>query len=271
MPGHHSLDGAPVEAVPPELALCPLGVFTTFVVVDGGVLGLADHLERLRYGSGRLWGHVLEVPRVLEALQAHVLLLTEPATVRVTLFPEEFAVATPGAAAGVRILISSRPVVFPFEVQVDFSVSSVEHERELAEVKSTALLTQVRLRREAQLAGHDDVLFRRGDDVLEGATWTVLCWRDGEVVTPGDGVLPSTTAKQLGVVAEQLGWTFRVRPVAFAELRAADLVLAASVNNPARAIGRLDGESLTPHRELLEQIAVAHGELARTQVSSYRG
>lgn len=267
--GLHSLDGAPVATVPVELALCPLGVFTTFVVVDGGVLGLDDHLERLRHGCARLWGHALALPRVLEALRAHVALLSEPATVRVSLLPEEFAVATPVDAAGVRILISSRPVVFPFVVQSDFSVASVEHERALADVKSTELLTQMRLRREAQLAGHDDVLFRRGDEALEGATWTVLCWRDGEVATPGDAVLPSTTAKQLSVVAQRLGWTFRVRPVAFAELRSADLVQAASVNHPARAIGRLDGERLAPQRELLEQIAAAYAELTRTLVGDY--
>lgn len=271
MSGLHSLDGVPVEAVPPDLALCPFGVFTTFVVAEGGVLGLGDHVERLRRDSLRLWGHQLDARGVLAALRAHVELLAEPATVRITLYPAQFAVVAPADADGARILISSRPVVFPFEPEFDFSVCSVEYEREMAEVKSTSLLAQMRLRRTAQLAGHDDVLFRRGDEVLEGATWTLLCWRDGEVATPGDGVLPSTTAKQLAKVARQLGWNFRVRPVAFAELARADLVQAASVNSPARAIGCLDGEPLTPQRELLHQIASAHAGLPRTHVSSHRG
>lgn len=263
MTAKHSLDGVEVAGVPADLALYPFGVFTTFVCVERTVLGWHEHLVRLARDARLLWGHELDERRVGELVRAHLMRLRAPATLRVSLYPQEFAIGSPASARGCRILVSSGPAVFPFVAQQDFTVCTVDHQRELAAVKSNALFTQIRLRREAQLAGYDDVLFRRGESMLEGATWTILSWRGGNVVTPRDGVLPSITAGYLGLVAEEMGWGVKRRNLSRAELHRADLVMAVNVNHPARAIRSIDGEPLQVRSDLLTAAANAYSELPR--------
>ena len=267
MPAQYSLDGVEIEGVPPELALYPFGVFTTFIAVDGRVLGWQEHLARLARDARILWGHELDEARVVGAVRAHLVRVGEAASVRVSLYPETFSLASPVDARGCRILVSSQLAQFPFVAQSNFAVCTVEYERELAAVKSTALLTQIHLRRSAQLAGYDDVLFRHGDEVREGATWAILAWRDGEVATPARSVLKSITAENLGRIAEQFGWRFRRRTVSLAELVQAELVLAANVNCPARAIQSMDGVPLAADEDLLTAIANAYTSLPRELVS----
>ncbi|MFC6287589.1 aminotransferase class IV [Nocardioides sp. GCM10027113] len=268
----HTLDGVLVETVPPAFALCPFGVFTTFVVIEGSALGLQYHLARLSHDARALWDQDLDEQHVLDMLALHVAHLgSASATVRVTLFPAEFEVVWPAGAAGCRILVSSRPATLPFQPLLDFSVGTAEFQRELPEVKSTSLVRQIQLRREAQLRGYDDVLFTRGDQVLEGATWAVVCWREGEVVTPRDGVLPSITARFLGGIAEEMGWIFHQRSVTVAELLGADLVQAVNANHPARAISVVDGIPLARDHSLLVDVAAAYSGLSRSTVTMPSG
>lgn len=263
----HTLDGVQVGGVPPEFALHPYGAFTTFVAVDGKVLGWHQHLARLARGARELWGHDLDRDRIGELVGVHLALLGGPASVRVTVYPEELPVATPVGARGCRVLVSSGPTEFPFAARGDFAVCSVEHQRDLAEVKSTGMLRQIHLRRQAQLAGYDDVLFRQGDRVLEGSTWSVVAWRDGEASTPAGPVLPSTTVGRLAQIAETLGWRFTSRPWDLAALKQADLVLAANVHQPARAISRIDDEVIAVDEDLLAALAAAYSALPRDPVA----
>lgn len=260
----HTLDGVEVVAVPPEFALYPYGVFTTFVAAGGGVLGFGDHLARLAHGALELWGHALDLARVRTAVAAHVALLSGETTVRVTLYPSSLPLARPVEAVGCRVLVSSRPLVGAGDGE--FAVQRVEFSRELAAVKSTGLTAQLWLRREAQLAGFDDVLFCRGDQVLEGATWSLLVWRSGVVSSPVVGVLPSITVAHLEGVARGLGWRVERRAVSVDELREAELVLAVNATWPARAVTRLDGGVLAVDPVLLEQVLAGYAELARERV-----
>ena len=262
MRGLHSLDGTLVESVPPEFALCPYGVFTTFVLVDGSVLGWRDHIARLAHDARTLWGHELDETGVNEALYGHAATLTAPSTVRITLYPNEISITWPQRAHGCRILVSSRTTEFPFVPESGFTVGTAEFQRDLPTVKSTGLLGQIRLRRDAQLAGHDDVLFRRGSEVLEGATWAVVVWRKGEVITPAGPVLPSITAKHLAGIAEALGWKFRAGRIGIEDLAHAELVQAASANHPARSIASVDGQPINQNGDLLQDLAREYSTLS---------
>jgi branched-subunit amino acid aminotransferase/4-amino-4-deoxychorismate lyase len=261
VPDLHTLDGVEVDGVPAEFALYPFGVFTTFVLVAGRVLGWDAHVTRLAHDAKALWGHDLDRERLASAVRSHSALVDGPRSVRVTLYPEALTIAAPARARGCRMLVSSGPAHFPVEPERTFGVRSVEYAREHAELKSTALFTQIRLRREAQLAGFDDVLFRWGAEVREGATWTVLAWLDGEAITPRDAVLHSITADHLACVAEGMGWRFARRALLLDELTRANLVLAVNVNSPARAISRVDDVDLAVDEDLLEEVARAYAVL----------
>jgi branched-subunit amino acid aminotransferase/4-amino-4-deoxychorismate lyase len=67
--------------------------------------------------------------------------------------------------------------------------------RDSAEVKHIGLYAQLRLRREAQLAGFDDAAFIEPDGrISEGGTWNLgFIDQDGTVIWPEAPVLPGTT------------------------------------------------------------------------------
>ena len=263
----YSLDGVVVDTVSPALALYPYGVFTTFVAIDATVLGWADHLQRLADGAAELWGHRLDPARVADLVRSHLATHPDsPVSVRVTVFPEEIDRAAPELASGARVLVSSTPCEDPAQLRPDLTVRSASHTRAAAHLKSTDLLTQIRLRREARLAGYGDALLVAGERVLEGTFWSVLVWRDGHLVTPDSDVLPSTTVTQLESVARSLGCEVDRRSVLRAELRDADLVLAANVNSPVLAISSVDDEPLSVDRALLDTIARAYAALPREPV-----
>ncbi|MCM0619292.1 aminotransferase class IV [Nocardioides bruguierae] len=265
-----TLDGAPVDAVPADLALYPYGVFTTLVVDDGTVLGWEDHLARLHRDAARLWGHVLDPDHVTGLVRAHLGRLggaEARVTVRVTLYPAAFSLAAPETARGCRVLVSTRPAGPPSSTRANgIAVATRAHRRALPEVKSTDLVGTLLLRREARLAGHDDVLLVDGEQVLEGATWSVLVWRGGEVATPDGPVLPSTTVQHLRPAVEALGRALVARPVTSAELAEADLVLAVNATQPHRPVTAVDGTRLRVEEDLLTAVAQAYAGLRRRPV-----
>ncbi|MDN5746586.1 MAG: aminotransferase class IV [Nocardioidaceae bacterium] len=265
-PPRCTLDGATVDAVPTSFALHGFGVFTTFVAVDGAVLGWSTHLERLVEGAARLWGHHVNREQVRDLVRAHLREDSRPTSVRVSLFPEHFVIAAPEDAAGAHVLITSSPAVLSGQPTPDMRVQTVLHERPLAHLKTTALLPLIALRREARLAGYDDALLCAGDQVLEGTTWNVLVWHESEVATPDAGVLPGSTLSQIGVLAERFGYRFLRRAVSRNELATADLVLGVSVNHPARAIVSVDGGALAVDRDLQAALAAGYAALPRDVV-----
>lgn len=267
MTRRHTLDGVPVDAVPVDMLLSSYGCFTTFVAVDGSVLAWPRHLARLVSGVQELWGHDLDVDDFSALLRRHLAGESDPAvSVRVSLYPERFVRDRPVDTSGCRVLISSSPQTFPFRASADFAVRTVDAARTLAHLKSTDVLMQLSARRDAQLDGFDDAVFVAGDHVLEGTTWSVLAWRDGRVVSPTGEVLESTTVAQMQTVAVDVGFELERRPLTIDELLAADVVLAANVNTPARAITRVDDHVLRVDADLLEAIAAAFSSLARDAV-----
>lgn len=259
----YTLEGQRVEAFPPAVALYPFGVFTSFVAVDGAVLGWQRHVDRLAVGTAELWDHQLDRDQLADVTRSHLGQQgRSSASVRISIYPRTFSLASPDQADGCMILISSSSTSLPFRVSSTFAVTAVQYTRTLPHLKSTGLFTLIHLRRAARLAGFDDALLASGERVLEGTTWSVVVWRQGRVITPNADVLPSVTVEKLGVVARDLGWTFEYGDVQMSDLLAADLVLAVNVNSPVRAISRIDGDDIRVDSRLLADIAAVYNELA---------
>lgn len=268
----HTLDGVACDAVPAELALYPYGCFTSFVVERDGVLGLDRHLDRLSEGAQQMWGARVDRDHVLRLLRDHVACApTCPCSVRVTLYPSAFDLAAPERAHGYQVLISSRTADLPRPAATSTSVRTVQLRRDSPELKTTGLTAQIRVRREARLAGADDALLVDGDRVLEGATWSVIALTDGTARTPDGDVLASVTVQAILDALQAAGWTVRRGPLTVSALESAQLVIAVNANRPAAAIERIDGRALAVDRRLLSMVTQLYASLARTQIGPLSG
>ncbi|GAA2797314.1 aminotransferase class IV family protein [Kitasatospora paracochleata] len=190
------LDGRPVDPADLQaLALTNYGHFTTMRVEDGRVRGLALHLERLDRDCRTLFGVAPDLERI-RAYARRALPDSGALVVRVTLFDPALDVGSIGAAAEPRVLVTTRPAGPPALGPI--RVRTAGYVRDLPQVKGVGLYGALRLRREARLAGWDDVLFTdpRGR-LTEGGTWNLGLVRGGEVVWPRGAYLPGTTLRLL--------------------------------------------------------------------------
>ncbi|MCG5119510.1 aminotransferase class IV [Streptomyces sp. T7(2022)] len=183
------LDGEPAgPGALASLALTNYGHFTTLLVENGRVRGLELHLERLIRDCRTLFDAALDPDRVRK-LARRAAPEHGRATVRVTVFDPALNLGNIAADARPGILVTSRPA--PDKPPGPLRVRSVVHRRDLPEVKSVGLFPTLRLRRQAQRAGYDDVLFTGADgDLLEGGTWNIG-------LVPGGEVLAGTTRQLL--------------------------------------------------------------------------
>lgn len=269
MPPLYSLDGVATASVPPSFALYPYGAFTSLVVVDGTALGWRRHEDRLAAATAEMWGHRLDRDRLRDLVRTHVGMQGTPAmSMRITVYPDELSLAAPEAARGCRTLVASTPCSADLPVSETFRVRSVQHRRALPHLKTTDLLAQIAVRRQARLAGFEDALLVAGDEVLEGTTWSVVLWDDQGTVTPADGVLGSVTVAQLEVVAQRLGFSSSARTVHLGDLARSRLVLAVNVHHPARALSQVDHLDLSVDRDLLQAVAAEYRKLERERIWS---
>jgi D-alanine transaminase len=111
------------------------------------------------------------------------------------------------------------------------------------DIKSTALLANVLLKKLADDAGaFETILLERGE-LTEGSSTTVHVVSRGEIRTPPNGhqILPGTTRDVVGELAERLGLVNRSARVTEIELRAASEIWLAFSTRGVLPVTRLDG------------------------------
>ena len=227
------LDGEPADPQDlTALAMVNYGHFTSLRIEGGRVRGLELHLERLARDCRALFDAELDPQRVRAMVRTAV--ADRPSVVaRVTVFDPRLQFARPGVRAEPRILVTVRPA--PTEPASAMSVAVADYARECPRIKHTGLFETVRLRRTAQRARFDDVLFARDGQISEGATWNIGFF-DGEgVLWPAEPTLPGVTAALL----DKVHGRHSTLPVRLSDLP--DLVAAFATNAAVgvRAIGRI--------------------------------
>ncbi|GGK62845.1 hypothetical protein Sme01_04870 [Sphaerisporangium melleum] len=247
------LNGRPVTAGElGPLALGNYGHFTTMRVEDMGVRGLSLHLDRLLADCRLVHGVELDLDRVRHLVRKAAAAAPSPVIVRVTVFDPEFDLAHPAAKARPEILVTTRPV--PGD-RPPPSLSVVEYERDMPQVKHSGLFGALLQRRFAQAAGHDDALFVNGrDQISEGPTWNIGFVRDGGVVWPGADRLGGVTMRLLDEALTRAGVrtvTAAVDTGDLAQMDAAFITDAAAGPRPVRAI---EGAELSLDDPLLTTI-----------------
>lgn len=175
------------------LALYNYGHYTSMLVTDRRVRGLALHLRRLAADSVELFRRQVDTDEVLRQVRAFLAANPGDTVVRVTVYAADFTMQHPGEADDLRILVTSRPA--PTTSPAPVALGTVPFVRELPRAKHVGLFGQLWSRRTAQLAGHDDALLVDADGlIVEGATWNIGFIRgDGHVVWPRSDALPGVT------------------------------------------------------------------------------
>ncbi|MGR8009244.1 aminotransferase class IV family protein [Streptomyces hypolithicus] len=175
------------------LALTNYGHFTSMRMEDGTVRGLSLHLDRLTRDCRIVFGVDLDRERTLGYIRKAADGVTGIAGLRVTVFDPALDMGRPVEGKDPHILVNLRPAgAMP---PPPLTAKTFTFTRDNAEVKHIGLHPQLRLRREAQLAGFDDAVFVEPDGrVSEGGTWNLgFVDQEGTVIWPEAPVLPGTT------------------------------------------------------------------------------
>ncbi|MEV7344808.1 aminotransferase class IV family protein [Streptomyces sp. NPDC093544] len=176
-----------------SLALTNYGHFTSMRMEDGTIRGLSLHLDRLARDCHIVFGVELDRERTLDYIRKAADGVTGVAGLRVTVFDPELDMGRPSDAEDPHILVNLRPggALSPSPL----TAKTFTFTRDNAEVKHIGLHPQLRLRRDAQLAGFDDAVFVEPDGrISEGGTWNLgFVDQDGTVIWPDAPVLPGTT------------------------------------------------------------------------------
>ncbi|MFF7636440.1 aminotransferase class IV [Kitasatospora sp. NPDC008050] len=240
-----------------SLALTNYGHFTTMRVADGAVRGLALHLDRLVDDCRAVFGTDLDPARVRACVRQEVGTRSTPVTVRVTVFDPALDLAHPGVGAEPAVLVTTRAAgdsVPPPLRAKRFTVA-----REAAAVKHVGLFNQLRLRRQAQLAGFDDALFVEADGrIAEGGTWNIgFVDARGTVVWPQAEVLPGVTMRLLQAAHHPTVIT-PVPATALPSMRAA---FATNAAIGVRTVSAIDDQLFATADPVLDQLRRTYAEL----------
>ncbi|MFE4697717.1 aminotransferase class IV family protein [Streptomyces sp. NPDC056738] len=188
------LNGKPVTLDDLEgLALTNYGHFTSMRMEDGTIRGLSLHLDRLVRDCRIVFGVELDRERTLNYIRNLADGVTGVAGLRVTVFDPALDMGRPSDAKDPHVLVNLRPAgaLSPSPL----TAKTFTFTRDNAAVKHIGLHPQLRLRRDAQLAGFDDAVFIESDGrISEGGTWNLgFIDQDGTVIWPDAPVLPGTT------------------------------------------------------------------------------
>lgn len=220
------------------LALTNYGHFTSMRLEDGTVRGLSLHLDRLARDCRIVFGVELDRDRTLSYIRKAAEGVTGVAGLRVTVFDPATDMGRPSEAKDPQILVVLRPgSSMP---PPPLTAKTFNFTRDSAEVKHIGLHPQLRLRREAQLAGFDDAAFVEPDGrISEGGTWNLgFVDREGMVVWPEAPVLPGTTMLLLQSLSAPKQIT---APVQLTDVPNMAAAFATNVTIGVRAVSALDG------------------------------
>jgi 4-amino-4-deoxychorismate lyase len=236
------INGTPARADTLSAALQNYGHFTSMQIRDGGVRGLALHLQRLQQSTRLLFGHELDTAQVLAWLQLALRHAGDGAiaacSVRINIFAAQFNRERPGAAQPVDVMIS---VGAPWQAKAQpIRVQARAYQRDLPQVKHVGTFGLFWQRQLAQQAGFDDALFVDADGrISEGSVWNVGFWDGVQVIWPQAEMLDGIAQQLLRAVLSEAGIAQQTRALRLADLagmRAAFSCNSTGVGTPIVAI-----------------------------------
>ena len=217
------------------------GVFDFFKAVDGRPIYMEDHLNRF---DNSTWLLGLKIPYSREHLRKHILELVKlnyHSLLGVKL------VCTGGysedgytPAAKPNLFMVAKPFKFhPFEKGLNLMV--VEHQRELAEIKSINYAKPISVLTQLRASGADDVLYVSNGYVTESSRSNIFIVKNGVLITPDGGILRGITRKRILQFAPK-AMPVEVRPVSIEEVFDADEIFMTGSTKRIAPITQVDNK-----------------------------
>lgn len=232
------LNGAPVTLADlAPLALVNFAHFTSMRCENGAVRGLSLHMDRLTRDSRAVFGADLDPDRVRGYVRYALREVDAPVTVRVTIYDPAIELGRPGDPAEPHVLVTKRPA--PHAQLGPLRLQSAAYARDMPAVKHTGLFGAMMMRRGAQQAGFDDVLFTDPDGTIsEIATSNIgFITEHGQLVWPQANMLAGTTMRLINQSRDEDIVSDRIT---LAQLRRFHGAVATNAAVGVRSVSRID-------------------------------
>ncbi|WP_024804070.1 aminotransferase class IV family protein [Nocardia sp. BMG51109] len=246
------LNGAPVTLTDlAPLGLVGYGHFTSMRVEDGSTRGFSLHLDRLTRDCREVFDIELDPDRVREHIRHALRGVTEPVTVRVTVYDPAIPLGHPGATASPQLLVTMRNA--PSAPQEPLTLQAMVYARDLPRVKHTGLFGALHHRANAQRAGFDDAVFTRPDGTIAEITTSNIGFitDEGQLVWPCADMLVGTTMRLLARARDEDVVT---EPVTLDRLGEFVGAVATNAAVGVRAVSRIDDMWWPADHELIETL-----------------
>ncbi|MFD8806437.1 aminotransferase class IV family protein [Streptomyces sp. NPDC059597] len=224
--------------------------FSSLQVRDRAVRGLDLHLKRLDDSTRELFGTGLDDDRVRSCVRHALLASPDAVTVRVTVFSRRQDAVLRGEEVEPDVAVTTSAPLAARTSPV--RLRTVEYERDLPHVKHAGTFGLSLRRRQAVLAGYDDVLFTDRTSRISEASISNIGFFDGErVIWPQAAVLPGIMMQLLQRGLEAKGIPSERREIHLRDLEAwasGSPTLAAFLSNsisPAVPVASIDEAALT--------------------------
>ncbi|KYG79512.1 aminotransferase class IV [Roseivirga echinicomitans] len=222
------------------------GIFDYFKVYNGVPAFMEAHLNRFE-NSAHLLG--MEIPFSRNEIESAIGKLIEHngfplSGIKVLMTG---GASLDGFSAGTPNLIITNTAVSetnPSFYTEGVSVMTHQFSREMPEVKSTNYATAVRLEPLWKQRGHIDALYHDGEYISEVSRSNVFLLEGNKLITNEEGVLPGITRMNVVNMAPHLGFEVEVRPIALAEVLAAEELFMTSTNKRVMPVVKIDAQEI---------------------------
>lgn len=218
------------------LALTNYGHFTSMLIEDNRVRGLAPHIQRLARDSRQLFDADLDTDQVRAYIRAALTDQSQPTVVRVTVYDPGLDLGSIGGEAQPQVLVTTRAA--STSPPGAWRLQAVSYQRDIPSIKHVGLFGAMKRRRDAQREGFDDVLFLNKDGTIsEIATSNIGCIRDGQIIWPRSEWLTGVTMTLLN---QELDEPLASEPLTLTDLKAMGAVFATNAATGVRPIAGVD-------------------------------
>ncbi|MBL7816691.1 MAG: aminotransferase class IV family protein [Saprospiraceae bacterium] len=218
------------------------GVFDFFKAIDGRPIFMEDHLDRFESST---WLLGLKIPYTRDELKKNILELVKLNKHKLLgiklVCTGGYSIDGYAPAEKPNLFMVAKPfIMHPFEKEL--SLITVEHQRELAEIKSINYIKPISVLAQLRISEADDVLYYSDGYITESSRSNIFIVKNGLLVTPDTGILKGITRKKILQFASEI-LPIEIRPVKLEEVLEADEVFMTGSTKRITPITKIDNKS----------------------------